>query len=468
MACHRSLLRLLKFALPVLIILILLNGAFFFNFLQNKLRSFRAKSLIVPYNQLERGYASRQEVLSRVQKYIYIHWAQKAKGQALNKFCSAPNTNEICLNVQNEIDTLRAMGIYVPDSNVSSVTNRSSAGDPAPTRKAPKQSLVNPGYVKTTLCYNESRSRYLDKRTVDPTFCARLLQLLQDIRSHTQPFLLVLFSWWPDSLFDPNRYNRKLLPENCKRLRPFVEFVIFTDSRMTMSNANAMDYPCLPVPGYNPDGVPVFRKMAEVVMETYNATFYGYVRATTVFDASFVETLLAIKEAIVKSPKVDKAKATKIIAPKPVFVYGEAMHYSKITSAADLKELNNLAHTRGSYEWEVPQSAFMYFTFTKHDVSDIPPLIIDDDDLTPFMISRSRVLGHAVIDAGRTVTSLYLSRNSSIYDWNRRFLKLNPRDPLYNKKLAVKQFGSKSLPEVTHDFFSTYNSEGKVVFKGGV
>ncbi|XP_013062190.2 uncharacterized protein LOC106051547 [Biomphalaria glabrata] len=470
MSIQRVLLRLLRFSLPILFVFLLLSGSFIISFVRNKLWAFRLKTPLVPYNELERSHVSRELVLKQFQNDIEIVWAQRERGPKLKDHCLKSKLDVICTDVQYNIDIAQGMGLSIPESNVSISGNITANYKVLPpvSNITKIVSSVNPGYLRKHLCYNVSRTRQLVKRTVDANFCPRLLKLFEDITIKAEPYLLLLFTWWPDYLVDVDKFSRKLLLENCKRVRPFVETIIFTDSRMTMANANAMNFTCLPVPGYSSGGLPIFQNMAKVVMEKFSATFYGYVKATSVFDASFLESLLGVKEILVKSSQNEKSKSNRFPTSKPIAMYGEAMHYQKLSSAADLYELNLLAYTRGSYEWENPQAAFVYFVFTKQDMSDVPPLIIDDDALVPFLIARSRTLGHLVINVGRTVTALYTSHNATRSEWNRKYIKELPRDSLYNKNLAMKYFNSivMNSSHESHDLYSTFNSDGKIVFKG--
>ncbi|CAL1537335.1 unnamed protein product [Lymnaea stagnalis] len=421
---------------------------------------------------MERSHASREMTLTLVRRSLEIFWAQERKGLTVKEICAANKSDNLCVNVEKEMSTLRSMG-FMPEAGIN--TSHPVINSPNKHRAASFERERNFDQivesVKGALCYNASTTQHKRTRALDPTFCHRSLKLLRDIHEGVEPPLLVMFTWWPDPMTDLDKVNRKLMYENLNMLRPIVEPVLFTDSRMNMASANSVNWTCLPVPEANHEGVPVFRSMSAVVMGKFNATFYGYARATTVFDASFIETLLAIKELYVTpSTTASKQGKTRALntAGKPVFIYGKAMHYYRLGWFRNLQLLSRDAIANGNHTWADPKNALVYFVGTKQDMSDVPPLIVDDKHLTPFLVHRSRVRGHVTVEASLTVLAVYTFRNMSTTEWGREFICTRPRDPDYNRALVVRYmsgFNSTESAKLTEEFYSKYGDTGRVVIE---
>lgn len=435
-------------------------------FLKRNFGSVRTRSELLPFNQMERSHASREMTLTLVRRNLEIYWAQKRRGLSAMEICAVNQSDNLCVNVDKEMSILRSMGL------VLDLVNTSLPGINLPDKRRPATNFDQIfKSVKGTLCYNASVTHHRRTRSLDPTFCDRILKLLQDMHQGVEPPLLVLFTWWPDPMTDLERVNRKLMYDNLNMLRPIVEPVLFADSRMNMASANSANWSCLPIPEANHERVPVFKSLFHAVMSKFNATFYGYARATTVFDASLIETLLAIKERhVTPSSVASNAMKTRVTndAERPVSIYGKAMHYYKLGASRNLQFLNRDAVANGNHTWADPRNSLVYFVGTRQDMSDVPPLIVDDKHLTPFLVFRARQRGHVTVEVSLTVLAVYTFRNMSKTDWGREFIRTQPRDLNYNRALVVKYMGGLNATgrfKLSGELYARYGTTGRVVIE---
>ncbi|GFO43187.1 hypothetical protein PoB_006969200 [Plakobranchus ocellatus] len=298
----------------------------------------------------------------------------------------------------------------------------------------------------------EGRPSQPPKPMLSPKFCPELLQLHRDIEAGVQPPLLTLFTWIPDPIQDQYKLSRHIMLLNLEMLRPFVRPVLVSDRRMIMAIAHGMGWPCLPLRELSPDNLPVFRPIAEDIMDKFNSTFYGYAQATSAFDTSLLETLMAVKQKFFPNNAENSLESNKasehpeqnqadVQAPN-IIIHGSAMYRNNLQTVKKFSDLGVQAAQRGRRDWEDKESSMVYFFHTKMDFSDLPSLKIEDKYLSPFLVTRSRMLGHVVVDASRTILCLLNHVVRRRPAWNRVDLPTKPRDEKYNPRLAVSYIKS--------------------------
>ena len=353
--------------------------------------------------------------------------------------------------------------------------------------RTPSEDLVYRKFCYTPVFRPQRPKRMDDSNTtakeeteppkLDPKFCSRLLDLYRAIQAGSEPPLLTLFTWFPDVLDDPIRDLRRLMLVNMDQFRPFVQPVLVSDRRMVMSLANGLSWPCLPVSELSPDGFPVFKAASTDLMKTFNSTFYGYIQRKSVLDASLLETLMAAKEKFVMGggtrwgSKEGGRDVTSTRREPGILLYGSSMYTKSLSSVRNHHSLGVLAQERKDrdlYKFE-PLPAYVIYN-NKLNFYDLPPLKIDDKYLIPLLVSRSRSLGHLVINTTGTVLSLYTFNGNTLQvsDWGRKFLVSTNRNDSYNKALSDIYLRSlrKKLPTPAKSPLSTeFDNSGKVLFK---
>ncbi|XP_059178015.1 uncharacterized protein LOC131957304 [Physella acuta] len=451
------------------------STTFILTVVQRHLRGQGPQLDLLPFNQMERAHASREITLAQAKQNLDIYWAQKSKGVSANNRCKDVLSQDMCTNVERDILIIKAMFYpHTPNKDGLRFLDEPSLGDHYQITIPPYAKNMTEKQLSQQVCYKSISTRNDPQHKPDSTFCPRLTSLMGYIYKEVEPPLVVLYTWWPDPLVDKDKLNRKLVFENYNMLRPFVKPVIFTDSRVVMATANIYDWACLPVPEYNQEGVPVFKSMSREIVKNFNGTFYAYARATTVFDVTFLETLLAVKDKLVSNILEEKKSGEwyqiRRDYKKPVLIYGNAMAYAKLGSVRDLLELNAVAYSKGNLTWDDPKKGLVYFAYRNIEFEDLPNVIVDDVYLTPFLVARSRRLGHVVLETTLTTLAVYTEKNTTVTDWGRSFIKTKPRDPLYNKRLAetyltsMKGFGKASSLVGGYTKFSP--KDGSVLING--
>ena len=315
------------------------------------------------------------------------------------------------------------------------------------------------------------------RSVLSPAFCPQLLQLYRDIEAGVEPPLLTLFTWIPDPIQDQYRLSRHIMLLNLEMLRPFVRPVLVSDRRQIMAIAHSMGWPCLPIRQFSPDNLPVFKPIAEESMAKFNSTFYGYARATSAFDTSLLETLLAVKLRFVlgaqKTPKETKAMPNLVLnsehstaSAQPIVVYGSSMYKNNLQRAKTFQELGVQAEQRGRTDWADKEGSMVYFIHTKMDVSDVPPLKVEDKYLNPFLVTRSRMKGHLAVDASKTILCLLNNVVRRRPAWNRVDLPTKPRDEKYNPRLAVTYIRAQTQRVQGKNVTLAFDKGGNILFKG--
>ncbi|GFR90819.1 hypothetical protein ElyMa_004313300 [Elysia marginata] len=324
---------------------------------------------------------------------------------------------------------------------------------------------------------------------LDPGFCSRLLDLYRAITAGTEPPLLTLFTWFPDVLDDPVRDLRRLMLVNMDQFRPFVQPVLVSDRRMVMSLANGLSWPCLPISEYSPDGFPVFKAASNDITNTFNSTFYGYVQRKSLLDASLLETLMAVKERYLSRREIESSEDWQDIAKSrderesselyrkhsanrgapSVLMYGPAMFTKSLATVKNHHGLSVLAQARQGIDLNKLEAIPAYVIYNKKvSFSDLPPLKIDDAYLIPLLASRSRALGHVVLDTGSTILSLYTFNNNTLSDWGRKFLVSTFRNQTYNKLLSdmyLKNIQQRILSSRNTLVMTEFDKGGNILFK---
>ncbi|RUS71586.1 hypothetical protein EGW08_020647 [Elysia chlorotica] len=329
------------------------------------------------------------------------------------------------------------------------------------------------------------------RASLSPRFCPQLLQLYRDILIGKEPPLLTLFTWIPDPIEDQYRLSRHIMLDNLEMFRPFIRPVLVSDRRQIMAIAHGNGWPCLPIRQLSPDNLPVFKPIAEDIMAQFNSTFYGYARATSAFDTSLLETLIAVKHKLLdgrantrppehtnevpnpashttqqqQQPPPELRQSTLAPSP-PVIIYGSAMYKNNLQTVKTFRDLGHQADQRGRTDWPDRESPLVYFLHTKMDVSDLPPLKIEDKFLNPFLVTRSRMKGHVTVDASRTLLCLMNNVKRRRPAWNRVDLPTETRDLKYNSRLAAAYIRATTqrLPgkNITMDF----DKGGNILFQG--
>ncbi|GFO43188.1 hypothetical protein PoB_006969300 [Plakobranchus ocellatus] len=289
----------------------------------------------------------------------------------------------------------------------------------------------------------------------DPQFCPKLLRLYRAIQAGKEPPLLTLFTWLPDVLSDSVRHLRRVMLVNMDQFKPFVQPVLVSDRRMVMALANSLSWPCLPVRALSPDDLPVFEPASSELMKTFNSTFYGYLRRISLLDASLLETLLAVKEkylSVDKSTVKKTAMQTNIhknpsevignitsngIEPS-ILLYGSAFYARNLNSVKKHSSLGLVAKERTRRDFIRNNETFLSYVIynNKQNLSDLPPLKVDDPYLIPLLVSRSRAHDHVTIDASNTILSLYALNSNTLSDWDRVYLPPVRRNDSHNKLLG--------------------------------
>ncbi|GFR90822.1 hypothetical protein ElyMa_004313400 [Elysia marginata] len=332
---------------------------------------------------------------------------------------------------------------------------------------------------------SETNTKLLNS-TSSPHFCPQLLQLHRDIEAGKEPPLLTLFTWIPDPIHDPYRLSRHIMLMNLEMLRPFVQPVLVSDIRQIMAIAHGMGWPCLPIRQFSPDNLPIYKHIVEDVMSQFNSTFYGYARATSAFDSSLLETLLAVKQKFLSIRPIPQktpdntnylqrnnelhkeglqAGDGKAIHP-PIIIYGSAMYKNNLQSVKTFQDLGVQAEQRGRTDWSDKEDSMVYFIHTKMDVSDLPNLKIEDKYLNPFLVTRSRMAGHVALDASRTLLCLLNNVVRRRPAWNRVDLPTKPRDQKYNPRLAVLYIRAHSQRVQGKNVTMYFDKGGDILFQG--
>ena len=320
----------------------------------------------------------------------------------------------------------------------------------------------------------------------NPKFCSRLLDLYRAIQTGKEPPLLTLFTWFPDVLDDPVRDLRRLMLVNMDQFRPFVQPVLVSDRRMVMSLANGLSWPCLPISELSLDGFPVFKAATSDLTSIFNSTFYGYVQRKTLLDASLLETLMAVKDKYFGAAKTETKAArpdsadgneekdiskadTTLTQDLSILLYGSAMFTKSLSTVRTHHSLSVLAEARKGIDLNKLEPLSAYVIFNKNmNFSDLPPLRIDDKLLIPVLASRSRALGHVVMDTGNTILSLYTFNNNTLSDWDRKFLVSTSRNESYNKVLSdkyLKSLSQKVASPFKNVIVTEFDKSGNILFK---
>ena len=128
-----------------------------------------------------------------------------------------------------------------------------------------------------------------------------------------------------------------------------------------------------------------------------------------------------------------------------------------------------LAEARKGIDLNKLEPLSAYVIFNKNmNFSDLPPLRIDDKLLIPVLASRSRALGHVVMDTGNTVLSLYTFNNNTLSDWDRKFLVSTSRNESYNKVLSdkyLKSLSQKVASPFKNVIVTEFDKSGNILFK---
>ena len=321
------------------------------------------------------------------------------------------------------------------------------------------------------------------KAILNPKFCPQLLQLYRNIESGKAPPLLTLFTWIPDPIQDQYRLSRHVMLLNLEMLRPFVRPVLVSDRRQIMAIAHSMGWPCLPIRQLSPDNLPVFKPIAEDLMAKFNSTFYGYARATSAFDTSLLETLMVVKQKLLNSgagaqttlgdniatlkpaSRTTSSYSGEVrVSAVPIIIFGSAMYKNNLQRVKTFQELGEQADKRGRNDWSDREASMVYFIHTKMDVSDLPPLKIEDKYLNPFLVTRSRMKGHVAVDASRTILCLLNNVMRRRPAWNRVDLPTKPRDEKYNPRLAVSYIRARKQRVSGKNVTVDIDMEGKILF----
>ncbi|CAG5135538.1 unnamed protein product [Candidula unifasciata] len=431
-------------------VLVLLGTVCLYSYI--KLHFLEAQTQTFPVNQLERGFVSRKRALQHMGDLLTRLRMQQQSITSLDQSELRTNQSEILTELSTDLEIVQSLGLKSLNRHIDMLLGRDSEAEKSEEDEKPsvRNNSFSRHIVTPRFCYTTANSPQGIQRQVDPSFCTRLIDLFNDIQRGDQPSLLTIFTWLPDPLYDADRLRRRVLFENWTLLRPIVQPVLFTDSRVYMALANAFDWPCFPVSRYSKQGVPVFKDMARTVAQKFNSTFYGYVRATTVFDASLVETLLKVKETY-----VDKLTGnwTQLIGNskdnvhnmKPVLVYGRSLKANNLGSMKSLEYLCQTVNTTEGHDWPERKESLTYFFYSNLDFSDIPDLIVEDKYLTSQLVSRSMALRHLVVDASATLFSAHVVRGITTSEWGRQYLPAKPRDPYYNRKLGSLYFHSQGI-----------------------
>ncbi|RUS71588.1 hypothetical protein EGW08_020649 [Elysia chlorotica] len=299
-------------------------------------------------------------------------------------------------------------------------------------------------------------------------FCSRLLQLHRDIIAGREPPLLTIFTWIPDPIEDAAKVSRRYLALNLDMFKPFVQPVLVTDRRMVMAIANSINWPALPIAQLSPDNVPVFKASALDVTARFNSTFYGYARGVSIFDASLLETLIAVKEKFLRAETSTKVTSSRAEHPKTpdVFVYGSAMYKQDLSFRSNYSAVGSMAESRASSDWPEGESSLTYLIHTRQAFTDLPAVKIDDKDLVPFLAERALLLGNRVIDASSTILTVYNVHLQNTNEWNRILLPSTPRLENYNRVMASTYLESlRQRMTAQRPIVSIFNSEGQILFK---
>lgn len=455
------------------VILILLILAIFLTFI--RAYCFNTPSALLPLNQLERGFVSRKAALSQLKDIII-----QLKSPARNKDYNAP-TNTVFDNsrfakqISKDLSIIRAMGLSTLSKQLQVSIGEEFLGEDEETDEdeiiTAGAEIFSPSLVSHRFCYNKTFTSQGVHRQVDPAFCSHLIGLLNDIKYGLEPPLLTIFTWLPDPLVDVDKLKRRLLFHNWDLLRPIVQPVLISDSRMNMALANSFDWPCIPVTRYSPQGVPIFKDMASMVANKFNSTFYGYVRSTTVFDASLVETLLKLKENYIDQPGENwnqprenwnqpgnnwnqpgenwneplphgQEKQGFLQPGRPMLVYGRSLKSAHAGNMDDLEHISEMVTKARNETWANKKDALVYFFYSQTDFHEAPDLIVDDTYLTSLLVSRSMALGHLVVDASLTILAVHVMRKDNTSEWGRQYLSTKSRDLYLNKRLGSEYFHS--------------------------
>ncbi|XP_005096508.2 uncharacterized protein LOC101853927 [Aplysia californica] len=351
-------------------------------------------------------------------------------------------------------------------------------------------------FTEAFFCHNTSVTWLEEIHTVDPSLCDRLRTLAQQIESGQRSPLLTLFTWWPDPLYDVEKLTRRGFWVSLDRLRPFVQPVLFSDSRMNVATANTLGWPCFPVPKRNQDGVPVFREMASRVRSRFQSTFYGYIQASTVFDSSLFHTLLSLLHlttsrdasstpgahpesvsAFIRRTFAETNRNYNVrtdtfsdtgIQPMPVLLTGRSFVTSCSVLSDSLSSFHRALRKSSKLgQLNMADEGTLYYVMYSRGVrlDDVPDLTIDDQTLIPFLEARSQRLPHLVVTVTNTVLSVHHVRKSTTSEWNREYITSTPRDPSYNKRLVDHFWSSAANKSLNNPLVVTeYDTHGKIQF----
>ena len=455
---------------------------------------------LLPNTRLLRSTESRENLLTQARETLEYWWYLKqkeARGEAERcPFSTAIRTEppgeeleSVFGPVKQSIDIMEAMGF----TNLTTCDGRyprlsaedSSAHVGSPTDKMQgllasvdiqaesveelitKKFCYTPTFRPPTPENIEKDEDSVETTLVsDPEFCSRLLQLYRDIEAGREPPLLTVFVWIPDSIEDPAKVSRRYLALNLDMFKPFIQPVLVSDRRIVMAIANSIQWPCLPIKELSPDNVPVFKSSSLSVMDKFNSTFYGYARGVSVFDASLLETLLAVKERFLRNE--NRGSDSPENSKKPnIFLYGSALYKKDVTFRSNYSAVGVMAEERASSDWPDEESALTYLIHTKQQFADLPPVAIDDKDLVPFLAERALLLGDTVIDASSTILTVYSIHLQNTNEWNRIVLPSTPRIENYNRimgstyidSLKQKVSGNPKAPILTN-----FDDKGSVIF----
>ncbi|KAK3758877.1 hypothetical protein RRG08_025573 [Elysia crispata] len=458
---------------------------------------------LFPNTRLLRSTEPREKLLTQARETLEYWWHIKHKqGGPSSDPCPFSTTarteppgqdlEEMYGSVKQSIDIMEAMGFanlttcggrypnFVPEvsTDVGSPTDKiqgllASVDISADNMEelTMKKFCYAPTFRPPTLENLKSYAQSDDKKLVsDPGFCSRLLQLHRDIIAGMEPPLLTLFTWIPDPIEDAAKVSRRYLALNLDMFKPFIQPVLITDRRMVMAIANSIEWPCLPIAQLSPDNVPIFKSSSVSVMEKFNSTFYGYARGVSIFDASLLETLLAVKEKFLRTESHGEdgsAGAGAVRTKKPdIFLYGSALYKQDLSFRSNYSTVGTMAESRASTDWPDGESSLTYLIHTKQQFSDLPEVKIDDKDLVPFLAERALLLANRVIDASSTILSVYNVHLHNTNEWNRIPLPSTPRLENYNRIMASTYLDSlRQRMTAQNPIFSKFGSEGNIVFE---
>ncbi|GFR90816.1 hypothetical protein ElyMa_004313200 [Elysia marginata] len=452
---------------------------------------------LFPNTRLLRSTESRDNLLTQAREALEYWWHIKHKesgvssarcpySTALHTDPTGPELEEVYGSVKQSIEIMEAMGysnLTTCGGKYSKFSEEDSSDVGSQTDKiqgllasvdisaASSEELIMKKFCYTpTFRPPTAANLEKDQKLVsDPAFCSRLLKLHRDIVAGKEPPLLTMFIWIPDPIEDAAKVSRRYLALNLDMFKPFVQPVLISDRRMVMAIANSIQWPCLPITEFSPDNVPVFKSSSLDVMDKFNSTFYGYARGVSIFDASLLETLLAIKEQFLRTENfggVSSVKSNVRPTKRPnIFVYGSALFKQDLSFRSNYSAVGTMAESRASSGWPQGESSLTFLIHTKQSFTDLPPVKIDDKDLVPLLAERSLLLGDKVIDASSTILTVFNVHLQNTNEWNRIPLPATPRIENYNRVMGSTYLESlKQRMSPQKPLLSSFDTEGKVVF----